>query len=217
MINLKFTKTQDAVYISHIDILRSLNKTLRRADIEVNYSQGFNPHMLLNLSQPLPIGIRSLAEWVSIDTPVKDAKKVMSLYNSVCPSGFEAVRSVYTEKAKNIAGNVSASEYFIECKYAYAIRDKILAVNKNPYTLNYTSRGKAETKEVSGLIYSVGVDEAGIRLMLAFGNINLRIDKLFMQFNTDFGLNIDYSDITRLDQYVKIGEKFIEAGEYLLL
>ena len=46
MITLKYYKKDKAIYLSHIDVLRHMNRTFRRAGIDVAFSQGFNPHMV---------------------------------------------------------------------------------------------------------------------------------------------------------------------------
>ena len=56
MILCKFTKIDSAVYIPHLDMLREMGRAVRRADLSVRFSEGFNPHMLLYFSQPLPLG-----------------------------------------------------------------------------------------------------------------------------------------------------------------
>ena len=44
MIAFRYTKTDGAEYISHLDLLRHIDRILRRAGIEVGYSQGFHKH-----------------------------------------------------------------------------------------------------------------------------------------------------------------------------
>ena len=50
MILCKFTKIDSAVYIPHLDMLREMGRAVRRADLSVRFSEGFNPHMLLYFS-----------------------------------------------------------------------------------------------------------------------------------------------------------------------
>ena len=44
MIAFKYTKTDGAEYLSHLDLLRHITRTLRRSGIQVNASEGFHPH-----------------------------------------------------------------------------------------------------------------------------------------------------------------------------
>ena len=65
---MKYTKTDGAEFISHIDTLRHIGRTLTRAKIDCTYSKGFNPHKNINLSSPLPLGLKSVSEYCVIDT-----------------------------------------------------------------------------------------------------------------------------------------------------
>ena len=63
MITLRFEKQLAMRYVSHIDLLRHIERTMRRAGVPVAFSQGFNPHMQLNLGVPLPVGVGSVCEY----------------------------------------------------------------------------------------------------------------------------------------------------------
>jgi radical SAM-linked protein len=44
IIRVQFFKKDTAKYISHLDLIRTVQRSVRRADIPVEYSKGFNPH-----------------------------------------------------------------------------------------------------------------------------------------------------------------------------
>ena len=53
MIVLRYTRLGTRRFLSHIDVLRDFGRIVRRADIPVGYSGGFNPHALLFFSPPM--------------------------------------------------------------------------------------------------------------------------------------------------------------------
>jgi radical SAM-linked protein len=59
---LHFHKTRELRYIGHLDLHRSLERTLRRTKLPLDYSKGFNPRVKLNLSTALPLGCSSTTE-----------------------------------------------------------------------------------------------------------------------------------------------------------
>lgn len=61
MLVIRYSKRDGAEFISHLDTLRHLQKIFIRGKIPVKYSQGYNPHMLLYMSAPLGVGIKSNA------------------------------------------------------------------------------------------------------------------------------------------------------------
>lgn len=215
MLNFRFSKTGDAVYVSHIDIMRALHRTLRRMNIPLDYSKGYNPHMLLNLSQPLPLGIASADEWATVQTDFGDPNGFVSLFNDNCPPGLSCAECHCTAQKPNIAGNVTASDYFIVSERAQQYANEINELNKNPLFITVKTKGGDIQKDVSPMIFSAGAAEGGIMLRLAFGNINLRIDKLKEKLNELFGLDIALSDITRTAQLIKSDEGYVTVSRYL--
>lgn len=67
MITIGFKRTGDGVFVPHTDVLRVLNRTFRRAGICVEYSKGFNRHMSLKMTQPLPLGVADGDCYVTAD------------------------------------------------------------------------------------------------------------------------------------------------------
>ncbi len=64
-LRIRFCRGQEVKFISHLDILRLWQRALRRAEIPLAYSEGFNPHPRISLAAPLPIGVTSQAELMS--------------------------------------------------------------------------------------------------------------------------------------------------------
>ena len=61
-LRLRFRKTGRAVYISHLDLMRTMQRAFSRAEYELEYSKGFNPHPQISISLPLSVGVASLCE-----------------------------------------------------------------------------------------------------------------------------------------------------------
>ncbi len=61
-LRLRFKKTGRAVYISHLDLMRTMQRAFSRAGYELEYSKGFNPHPQISISLPLSVGAASLCE-----------------------------------------------------------------------------------------------------------------------------------------------------------
>ncbi|HHT83564.1 MAG: TIGR03936 family radical SAM-associated protein [Christensenellales bacterium] len=215
MLSFKFRKALNAVYLSHIDILKTINKTLRRTHIPIDYSRGFNPHMLINMSQPLSLGIESLAEWATVQTSYDDPQGFLELYNNCCPQGLEASQCHITQTKPNIAGKVIASDYFIKNDKAVEIKEILENINKKPFFMEVKSKSGVYEKDVSPLIYRIKADADGIYLLSAFGNTNLRCDRFTEKLNQAFNLDIKLRDVTRLNQYVDQNGELKEVGEYI--
>ena len=63
---IKFSKGEGIKFISHLDLMRTIQRIIRRSGVPIEYSKGFNPHMALSLAQPLSVGVYSDGEYMDI-------------------------------------------------------------------------------------------------------------------------------------------------------
>jgi radical SAM-linked protein len=101
MNRLLFTKTGMAKYISHLDLMRTMQRALLRAGLEIKHTQGFNPHPHMVFALPLPVGCESLCELMDFEL-VKDvpADEIVPGLNRTLPEGIEFERICCREKAQ---------------------------------------------------------------------------------------------------------------------
>jgi radical SAM-linked protein len=60
-IRVKFERSQEVKFISHLDMMKAFERALRRAGLPIGYSKGFNPHPLMVFGLPLSVGMTSQA------------------------------------------------------------------------------------------------------------------------------------------------------------
>ena len=65
-VRIKFTKGNDLIYISHLDLVRTLTRAIIRARIPVKYTEGYNPIPKLVFATPLSVGCASECEFLDI-------------------------------------------------------------------------------------------------------------------------------------------------------
>ena len=104
-----FSKTGRAKYVSHLDLVRAMTRAVRRANIPLWYTEGFNRHPYLTFAAPLSLGYEGLRETMDIrmaeDFPYDELVKRL---NDVLPEGLVAL-SAGDAVAK--AGDLAAAEY----------------------------------------------------------------------------------------------------------
>ena len=61
-----FEKGPRLRHIGHLDLMRAMQRALRRSSLPVRYSQGFNPHILLSFAAPLSLGAVGLREIMEV-------------------------------------------------------------------------------------------------------------------------------------------------------
>jgi len=65
-VRIKFTREEEVKYISHLDVMRLWQRAFLRAEVELAYSEGFNPRPKMSLAAPLALGVTSEAELMDI-------------------------------------------------------------------------------------------------------------------------------------------------------
>lgn len=90
LVRIWFSKQGRIKYVSHLDIMRCMTRAVRRADIPLWYTEGFNPHPYLNFLQPMPLGVEGLNEPldIRIEGEISD-KEIMDRLNAVLPVGIK--------------------------------------------------------------------------------------------------------------------------------
>ena len=76
-----FEKGPRLRHIGHLDLMRAFQRALRRTNLPIKYSQGFNPHVLLGFAAPLSLGhaaLREVAE-VPLSEPLPEEKFRLAL------------------------------------------------------------------------------------------------------------------------------------------
>ena len=96
MPRLLFTKEGAAIWSSHLDLMRALMRSFRRAGIELKHSQGFTPHPELSILMPLSVGVESqceIAEFTLAEGCAIPAAEIAERMNPVLPAGIRALES----------------------------------------------------------------------------------------------------------------------------
>ena len=115
-INLRavFEKSGRAVFISHLDLLRTMQRAIKRSKIPVWYSQGFNPHIYLNFPLALSLGVSSHTEFMDFAlTEPCDKEQLVEKLNKSMPEGLK-ILSVDEPVFEN--KEIGFAEYLIEFK-----------------------------------------------------------------------------------------------------
>ena len=118
-LRLRFGKTGRAVYISHLDLMHTMQRAFSRAGYELKYSEGFNPHPQISIALPLSVGAESVCEIMDFRLQQEaDPKEIPARLTAVMPEGIE-VSECYEQMRK-----VAELKYLeIEGVFEYDDRD----------------------------------------------------------------------------------------------
>lgn len=106
MNRLLFEKTGDAVYLSHLDLMRIFQRAFKRADIMIWHSQGFSPRAYVSIALPLSVGASSRCEILDFDVEdgTVDLATLPEKLNRTLPEGVRVLQAYSSErKIKHLA------------------------------------------------------------------------------------------------------------------
>ena len=119
-ITVRFEKGEPVRFLSHLDMQRLLQRALRRANIPLAYSQGFNPHPQLSFATALSVGCTSSAEWLDIKL-ASDMRPetLMEAVNNVLPNGVKILEAHKSEEnAPTLSTLMCAVDYHTELYFS---------------------------------------------------------------------------------------------------
>jgi radical SAM-linked protein len=139
-LRITFAKGDEVKYISHLDLMRAWERALRRAQIPLAYSQGFNPRPRLFFASALPVGFTSRAEVLDVVLQQRmGLREFASRVRKQLPAGLE-LKSV-AEIPPTLpapSAQVVAAEYEVVVESQDALHDmqarldKLLAASSIP-------------------------------------------------------------------------------------
>jgi len=113
-IRIKFIRSEEVKYIYNLELMKSFDRAIRRAEIPVIYSQGFNPHPNMVFGLPLSVGVTSQAEYA--DFEVDDCispDEFMRRINNSLPPGLKVIDAKKRRGKANIMASIGAASYDI--------------------------------------------------------------------------------------------------------
>ena len=103
-LRLRFEKTGRAVYISHLDLMRTMQRAFQRAGLSLKYSEGFNPHPQLSILLPLGVGCASRCELM--DLRLREETELETLPERLSAALPEGIRALEAYPAARKAGEL---------------------------------------------------------------------------------------------------------------
>jgi radical SAM-linked protein len=101
-----FEKTGNAIYISHLDLMRVFQRAFKRAGLPLTHTQGFSPRPSVSIALPMSVGLESCCELLDFDLDGEQipGEEIMARLNEALIEGVR-VRSVYdgNDKIRDIA------------------------------------------------------------------------------------------------------------------
>lgn len=216
-VRIKFSKTDSMKYIGHLDLMRFFQKSIRRAEIDIAYSDGFSPHQIMSFASPLGVGITSEGEYIDVQLNQSiPSEDLVQLLNAQMVEGIKILSVKFLpDDAKKSMAEVFAADYSIT--FSPEASENI----QLPFIKEFLSLDKIEivkkTKkseivtDIKSMIYKMELSNSQLNLRLASGSVqNLKPELVILAFFNHIKKDIPKFSVHRLDL---LDEKFNSLGK----
>ncbi len=149
----RFSKREEARFVSHLDVQRLFGRAFRRAGLPIAYSQGFNPHPVLAFATALSTGTTSDAEWLDVrlerDMPPGEFAAVL---NSALPTGIRVLEALAVEeKLPSLTALLARAEYtvaFADAPDEAKMQAALEALLSGPIVIDKRTKGGVKPTDI---------------------------------------------------------------------
>lgn len=174
---LEYTREERVKYISHLDLMRSMQRAIRRANIPIAYSQGFNPHPIMAFASALSVGVTSEREYADIILSESMSLPILKeQLNHALPKGITLREAlVIDEEIPSLMSLIKIADYHVTAEVWNGNQDtemgidwdKALKAYKNTPEIwvEKKSKKKINTVNLKEAVWDIKIDEENHSLL----------------------------------------------------
>ncbi len=160
----RFAKQGYMRFISHLDLARLFKRCLKRAGVELSYSEGYNPHEKINIVQPLSLGFETTGDYFEIETVRPfDPESLKADLNAIFPPGLSFLScEEFPKENRNLSARCEYASYDVHIPLLKAENlpvGEFLAQSEVVISKRDKKSKTTVKKNVKDMIYSAGVKE----------------------------------------------------------
>jgi len=187
---LRFSRSGSLSFIGHLDLMRTFERSLRRAGFPLLHSQGYNPRPMLVFALPLGVGISTTDDYVDVSlAEARDIMEVMAGLQNALPDGLRILDGwPVPETGGSIMAMVTAARYRLQAQQIFPALQRLFL--RGEVTVEKRSKGQLRMLDIRPLMLALEHGEIeneneAIVLVCAGSHENLRPD-LLLQALTAF-------------------------------
>ncbi len=190
-LRVKFSKTGYITLLSHLDLMRLLERALRRSELPISYSGGFHPLPRLQIGLALPLGVEGLGEWMDIEfiQPIT-SKNLLKRLQPNLPEGINILSATSVP-----LGGKSLSQDLVSAKWSFSLStdsncpptlcqwiEALEAIKKAPELLWHDTdkKGRPRTRNCKSVLRNIKIQSPKSEHTDQFGlnKVHLMLDAL---------------------------------------
>ncbi len=124
-VRIKFSKYGPVKFIGHLDVMRYFQKAIRRAEIDIAYSEGFSPHQIMSFAAPLSVGHTSCGEYFDIEVnSFTSEASIRERLQAVMVEGIDILNvQLLPTGERNAMASVAAASYLVAFRKGTCLPD----------------------------------------------------------------------------------------------
>lgn len=206
-------------FIGHLDIMRYFQKAMRRAEIDIAYSEGFSPHQVMSFAAPLGVGLTSEGEYLDIEVGMcLSSADAINRLNAVMVDGMKVLTfKKLPDDSGNAMSIVAAADYRVMFREGSSLIPDVeleakLAefYNRNEIVILKKTKKSEKEVDIKPMVYSLSAKDGVISMQLATGSVNnLKPELLMEAFAAYLGKELGEFAIMvhRVDVYADLGDE----------
>ncbi len=223
MLRAKFSKLKPLRYISHLELMDTIRRALRRAQFPLAYTEGYNPHIKLSLCQPLSVGMIGLGEFfdLELDSYIEPEFFSSSL-NMQVPEGIKIIEArEIGDNLKSLQAIINSAVFTINMEYNDKVDEasliKDFMARDSIEIIRHRRKKKDRKIDLRPMIFDLKLKERNIwSFTLSVGSSgNVRPTEIIQalhKWNQSIK-EVPIINITREAMYVKIKDNYFEPWE----
>jgi radical SAM-linked protein len=216
-LRVRYGKTGRLRWLSHLELIHSLERSIRRAGLSYAITHGFSPHMKAAFGPALPVGTAGENEYLDVWlTRYTDAHEVLSLLQASTPADLAPLEARYVaDKEPSLTAAITIAKYVVDvvgkessAEYVRTALNRVVGAG----TLNVEHKGKTKVYDLArSLPEGVRVvdreDGCGVMLAVRMGpEGSLRPELLMREAFRTASLDAAVSHTTRTDTLIESDE-----------
>lgn len=215
-IRIRFSKQGQIKFIGHLDMVRYFQKVMRRAEVDVAYTEGFSPHQKMSFAAPLSVGVTSRGEYFDLEVnSTGTSLEMLERINNENVEGVEVLSyKLLPEDAKNAMSIVAGADYIVYTK-DYSKEDITAFMAQNEINVLKKTKKSEKIVDIRPLIFEMDLCDEGIFMKISQGSAANLKPELVMSTLAEFtGKQLSaFMAYERVDMYCMQDGRLVSLDE----
>lgn len=185
-IRIKFCIVGALKYISHLDLLRTMERAIRRSALPIAYTEGFRPRAKLQFASALPVGVESYGELMDLELEEDfSAEEVLARLTSQLPPQLAPQKAMVVPSGESaLMSQVEGASYLVQVEPVADLSARVAAWLSQK-TIPWIRRQKKKVRHLdlraaTSKLVVVGEDQLELLLFFSQDAINVRPQEIIL-------------------------------------